>query len=899
MRRRLVAAAAAAIALVVPTAAQAQLPPNKIVPLQVTGPASERLNLVILGDGYTAAEMQKYRDQVEKHLNIQWSFEPFKSYRNYFNVYMIEVESPVSGISCDPDDGNVRRATPLRLEYAGTCPATANARGITFGSGGSAVLNALAAQIPGVVAANRQTLTLANTNTYGGIGGTDATTSGGSPQGPLISPHELGHSLGGLQDEYPYSTRNVPGPVSTGGEPSSIHHTKYTVEQMLAGQFKWWRWLGEESLSGGKIDRYESGNTNCCNIWRPSEHSMMRWLGNYFDQVSRERMAQRISGRRGSNAMSVVSRPVGEAGPNEVLWVETGHPQDHELSVTWAVNGVDVPGTGNSRNFALAGRGLVAGDVVRATVVDPTEFVRDPAVRSSSSMTQTRSWTVGSVPTPPAAVVASFTNSTATTHPVPRDAVVFVETTHPTDSVSPVVWKLDSTVLANPSNSRNLDLASVALSAGNHTLSATVGAETRTWTIDNVDPTTAVELSTPLTSLPGAVKHNVYFEGFDMKLNVADDQAGYVVGEFRLNQDGWFNYFGWPDAPDGTPYKFTARGTEIKALIYGSLGSGGMSKAPFEQNYPSFVPGYKTHLVEHHAIDAAGNIGPASSFKSTVVPGARAACTRTLTGAVAGSVVVSEGVTCLNGAVVGGDVIVRSGGSVVVDSSQITGGLDAVGGKDVQLFGSKVLGASKVSGSTGNTTLANNLLSGGASLSGNAASSFGVALVANTIYVGLSCIDGVVSDYGAENHVGGPKTGTCAGLTGAPPLVTTPVGGVVGGSVPATLSLVLGAPATFGAFTPGVAKEYTASTIATVISSAGDATLSVSDPSPVAPGRLVNGTFSLPQPLQGLGVVKTWAAPISNDPVTVTFKQAIGASDALRTGTYSKTLTFTLSTTQP
>ena len=138
MRRRLVAAAAAAVALAVPSAASAQLPPNKIVPLQVTGPTTERLNLVILGDGYTAAEMQKFRDQVDKHLNIQWSFEPFKSYRNYFNVYMIEVESPVSGISCDPDDGNVRRATPLRLEYAGTCPATANARGITFGTGGSA-----------------------------------------------------------------------------------------------------------------------------------------------------------------------------------------------------------------------------------------------------------------------------------------------------------------------------------------------------------------------------------------------------------------------------------------------------------------------------------------------------------------------------------------------------------------------------------------------------------------------------------------------------------------------------------------------------------------------------------------------------------------------------------------
>ena len=33
---------------------------------------------------------------------------------------------------------------------------------------------------------------------------------------------------------------------------------------------------------------------------------------------------------------------------------------------------------------------------------------------------------------------------------------------------------------------------------------------------------------------------------------------------------------------------------------------------------------------------------------------------------------------------------------------------------------------------------------------------------------------------------------------------------------------------------------------------------------------------------------------MSNDGVTITFKQAIGASDALRTGSYTKTLTFTL-----
>ena len=101
-------------------------------------------------------------------------------------------------------------------------------------------------------------------------------------------------------------------------------------------------------------------------------------------------------------------------------------------------------------------------------------------------------------------------------------------------------------------------------------------------------------------------------------------------------------------------------------------------------------------------------------------------------------------------------------------------------------------------------------------------------------------------------------------------------------------------PATFGAFTPGVAKEYTASTTANVISTAGDAALSVSDP-----GRLMNGTFALPQPLRVEFSKATWNAPVSNDGVTITFRQAITATDALRTGAYTKTLTFTLSTTSP
>jgi hypothetical protein len=99
-----------------------------------------------------------------------------------------------------------------------------------------------------------------------------------------------------------------------------------------------------------------------------------------------------------------------------------------------------------------------------------------------------------------------------------------------------------------------------------------------------------------------------------------------------------------------------------------------------------------------------------------------------------------------------------------------------------------------------------------------------------------------------------------------------------------------------------------------VTSSAGDATLSVADPSPTATGRLTNGTFALTSavmaranqgafaPITGSNTpltLLTYNGPVSANPVTIGLKQTIGANESLRTGTYSKTLTFTLSTTAP
>ena len=153
------------------------------------------------------------------------------------------------------------------------------------------------------------------------------------------------------------------------------------------------------------------------------------------------------------------------------------------------------------------------------------------------------------------------------------------------------------------------------------------------------------------------------------------------------------------------------------------------------------------------------------------------------------------------------------------------------------------------------------------------------------------------------------------------PAACTSTPGTVGGTVPATLSLSLGAPASFGPFTPGADRTYDATTTATVTSSAGDATLSVTDPSSTATGRLVNGAFALDEPLQarassggGTGssafaplsttagnplTLLTYTGPVANDTVTIGFRQHIATNQALRTGNYAKTLTFTLATTTP
>jgi hypothetical protein len=388
---------------------------------------------------------------------------------------------------------------------------------------------------------------------------------------------------------------------------------------MVSQQSKWWQWLGEESLSGGIIGRYEGGSGNTQGIWRPSKHSMMISLGYALDQVGLEMMTERMTAQTELIAASTPTDAV--VGGGGTIWIEPAHPVYHELDVGWEIDGEPVKAGTNVETLRLSEFNLEPGaHSVSVTVVDPTPFVRDQTIRDST-LTATRTWTVegGTSGRTEGAIITSFAGSTQTERPVGGKDALYVGHGHPQ-----VTWRVNGELQPNPDNRRTLQLANLALREGTHTVVATPGSPAvpgsgaLTWTVDNTPPTVAYELSQPDSStvLPDGTTHYFMTDQFTMKLTPTDDQPGYVVAEFRVNGDGWHHYYGWPDAVEGTPFLFTPRGTNIKELVYGSLSSEGLSPQPWEAR----EPGWGTHVIEYHGIDAAGNIGPASSFTVTIGP---------------------------------------------------------------------------------------------------------------------------------------------------------------------------------------------------------------------------------------------------------------------------------------
>ncbi|MCS0604394.1 M64 family metallopeptidase [Streptomyces sp. LP11] len=345
-----------------------------VEPVEVNGPSSSKLDLVFVGDGYTSAELDTYRAHVRSKVAELFAVEPFKSYRSMFNIWQVNVVSRESGVDDDPTPG-VRRDTALDMNYY--CDGLA--RLLCVDEAKAARYAAQAPQADQVVA-------LANSTTYGGAGGTAATAAGGNAQAGQIVVHELGHSLGGLADEY-----DSPGRYQ-GDEPSEPNVSVHPQADMAAQRTKWYRWLGRPTPDGGTIGTYEGAKYAALGIYRPSQNSIMRTLGREYNAPGREAMIAAFYRKAGVAAQDP-ARPTAAGG--WLLRVRPQHPDGPPLQVSWRIDGHPLAHRGERLDTSHLPAALLAGrgrHRLTATVTDPTPWVRDPALRSVLRGTFT--WTV-------------------------------------------------------------------------------------------------------------------------------------------------------------------------------------------------------------------------------------------------------------------------------------------------------------------------------------------------------------------------------------------------------------------------------------------------------------------------------------------------------------------------
>jgi hypothetical protein len=254
----------------------------EVVTIQRTGAPGSRYDLVFVGDGYTAAEQALFHTQVLARWAQLAAVEPFRSLKDSFNVWQVNAVSAQSGSDNDPTQG-IEKDTVLDGEF--WCGGLDRLVCVD-----ETVAKDYAALAPGA----DQVLILVNSITYGGSGGSVAVSSGGNALSGDIVLHELGHSIGGLADEYGGDAGVYPG-----GEPAGPNASVADEATMRKQQLKWFSYLGRPTPDGGVIGAFEGAAYYDRGVYRPSEDSMMRSLGNEFNLIGVDRLTAAILARTG------------------------------------------------------------------------------------------------------------------------------------------------------------------------------------------------------------------------------------------------------------------------------------------------------------------------------------------------------------------------------------------------------------------------------------------------------------------------------------------------------------------------------------------------------------------------------------------------------------------------
>jgi len=164
---------------------------DQVVPIEMHGDPAHKVDLLILGDGYTAAEHGAFVKRAKELTEVLFGTSPFKERRADFNVWAIAPATAISGVS--RPSTRTYRDTPLGATY----DAFRSERYLLTTD--NKAMRRIASSAPYDFVE-----IITNTDTYGGGGiyGLYATVAANSEWANYVFVHEFGHHFAGLADEY-------------------------------------------------------------------------------------------------------------------------------------------------------------------------------------------------------------------------------------------------------------------------------------------------------------------------------------------------------------------------------------------------------------------------------------------------------------------------------------------------------------------------------------------------------------------------------------------------------------------------------------------------------------------------------------------------------------------------
>jgi hypothetical protein len=229
------------------------------------GSSATRMDYVFIGDGYTAAEMDKWRADAQKVINGFLADPLFNANRASMNIHRVDVASNQSGV--DELDKGIYRDTAMDGEFA--CYNIERLLCVNNTKATNIAASVLAPDARDVI------VVIANSTRYGGSGGAVATLSM-HEQSIEVALHEIGHTAFALADEYEYGTCN------TSSEPTEVN-----VSLNGTRSTKWGNLIAASTAvptglgvyPNGTVGAFQGGQYCTSGKYRPTENSRMRTLG--------------------------------------------------------------------------------------------------------------------------------------------------------------------------------------------------------------------------------------------------------------------------------------------------------------------------------------------------------------------------------------------------------------------------------------------------------------------------------------------------------------------------------------------------------------------------------------------------------------------------------------------